>query len=214
MIGYLWIWQTYNLTTRIFATHAEALCYLNMMGGCTKSEMQYAKRGETMNNEWLGPADVETYRITKLSLHELLPNIVEENHAAHVRAMIRDCDYVIEWMETGRRPGNKRGVERLAAYQREIPFELMERYAKPPERIVLESEFDWVRMEYILNMLTERERTCYELHIGGMWTEREIAQQLGIKRTTVQEFLKRANMKVKKYKTAPVPLRLLDLDVV
>ena len=74
-----------------------------------------------MSIEWLGHADIETYRITKLSLHEFLPTIIEERHAAHVRAMIRDCDYILEWMETGRRPGNKRGVERLAAYQREIP---------------------------------------------------------------------------------------------
>jgi RNA polymerase sigma-70 factor (ECF subfamily) len=166
-----------------------------------------------MDSEWLGPADIETYRITKLSLHDLLPQIVEENHAAHVRAMIRDCEYVIEWLETGRRPGNKRGVERLAAYQREIPFELMERYAMKPERLKIESEPDWIRLEYILGLLSDRERECYELHIGGMYSFREIARKLHINVKTAHEAVTRAQLKIKRLKSQPTPVHLL-LDFV
>lgn len=33
--------------------------------------------------------------------------------------MILDTEYRLEWLDTGRRPGNKRGIERRAAYQRE-----------------------------------------------------------------------------------------------
>lgn len=161
-----------------------------------------------MSIEWLGPADIETYRITKLNLHDLLPSIIEEQHAAHVRAMIRDCDYILEWLETGRRPGNPRGVERLAAYQREIPMEIMERYAQKPKPVQFHKDSDYDHMEYILALMTDRERTCYEMHIGGLWTEREIATTLGIARTSVQEFLKRAKTKAKKYSSQPIPAYL------
>lgn len=161
-----------------------------------------------MSIEWLGNADIETYRVTKRSLHELLPTIIDERHTAHVRAMIRDCDYILEWMETGRRPGNKRGVERLSAYQREIPTDIMEKYANKPAPVQFHDDREYVHMEYILALLTDRERTCYEMHIGGMWTEREIANTLEISRTTVQEFLKRAKAKIKKYSIQPMPMYL------
>lgn len=161
-----------------------------------------------MSIEWLGHADIETYKITKHSLHELLPTILEENHKAHVRAMIRDCDYILEWLETGRRPGNKRGVERLAAYQREIPTDIMEKYANKPVPVQFHDDKEYVHMEYILSLLSDRERTCYEMNIGGMWTEREIASTLGVSRTSVQEFLKRANAKIKKYRMQPMPMYL------
>ncbi|OCT12793.1 hypothetical protein A8709_32945 [Paenibacillus pectinilyticus] len=165
-----------------------------------------------MSIEWLGNADIETYRITKLSLHELLPTIIEERHASHVRAMIRDCDYILEWMETGRRPGNKRGVERLAAYQREIPTDIMEKYANKPAVVQFHDDREYVHMEYVLSLLTDRERTCYEMNVGGMWTDQEIANTLGLQRRTVREFLDRAQKKVKKYRTKPMPL-YLDIAV-
>ena len=166
-----------------------------------------------MHIEWLGHADIETYRITKLSLHELLPTIIDDNHKAHVRAMIRDCDYILEWMETGRRPGNKRGVERLAAYQREIPMELMEKYANPPKPVEFHNDDEYVMMEYILSMLTDRERQCYEMHIGGMYSFREIANYYEINVKTAFEAVTRAQTKIKRLKHKPMPLHLL-LDIV
>lgn len=166
-----------------------------------------------MSIEWLGPADIETYRITKQSLHDLLPTIIEESHAAHVRAMIRDCDYILEWMETGRRPGNKRGVERLAAYQREIPTDIMEKYANAPTPVKFHDDNDYVHMEFILSMLSDRERECYEMHIGGMYSFREVAKHFGIDVKTAFEAVSRAQVKIKRLKSKPAPLQLL-LDVV
>lgn len=146
-------------------------------------------------------ADIESYKHTRQELAEAPP-------CKHKAWMMSNLDYAIEWLETGRRPGNKRGIERYAAYQRNIPTELIERYMTPPPQVSLMSSDDFERVEYILCMLTDRERECYELHIGGRMTEREIADMLGIKRTSVQEFLKRANTKIKKYKSHPVPLYL------
>lgn len=161
-----------------------------------------------MSIEWLGHADIETYRITKLSLHELLPTIIEDNHAAHVRAMIRDCDYILEWMETGRRPGNKRGIERLAAYQREIPTDIMEKYANKPAPVQFHDDKEYVHMEYILALLTDRERECYEMHVGGQYSMREVAKMIGVSMQAVCENVKRAENKIKRYKTQPMPMML------
>ncbi|GEB35887.1 hypothetical protein [Brevibacillus parabrevis] len=42
-----------------------------------------------------------------------------------IREMRGDVEWVIEWLESGRRPGNKRGIERRAAYQREKLMDLI-----------------------------------------------------------------------------------------
>lgn len=166
--------------------------------------------------EWLGPADIDTYHRTKARLQRTKTVGWTDEAKSHLNAMIRDCDYILEWLETGRRPGNKRGVERLAAYQREIPMEIMERYAAPSGPLILQTDanetYEYQKMEFILSMLTERERECYEMQVGGLHTEREIASILGLKRATVQEFIRRAKTKIKKYKVQPMPL-LLDIVV-
>lgn len=48
--------------------------------------------------------------------------------------MERDLEWSLEWMTTGRQPGNRRGVERLAAYQRERPIDPIhfQRYVMQP----------------------------------------------------------------------------------
>lgn len=133
---------------------------------------------------------------------------------ALINGMGRDMDYAIEWMETGRRPGSKRGVERLAAYQREIPTDIIEKYMKPPPSLEV-GAYDvkeYAHMEFILAMLTDRERECYEMKIGGMMTDVEIANTLGLARRTVREFIARAERKVKNYVKKPVPMSL-DLVV-
>lgn len=148
-------------------------------------------------------ADIATYRRTR-------ERLCKARGDPKVEAMIRDVDYILEWLETGRRPGNKRGIERLAAYQREIPTDLIEKYMQPtpPFQVGDYEEWQYVKMEYILAMLSDRERECYELHIGGMMTDQEIADMLGIKRRTVREFLLRAEKKVQSYRKKPMPLSL------
>lgn len=165
--------------------------------------------------EWLDidqECTIETYKRSRKRLTTLDTSEYSDNEKSHVSAMIRDLDYSIEWLERGHQPGNRRGAERLAAYQREIPMEIMDKYAKRPEPKKVVSLADWERMEYILSMLTDRERECYEMHIGGMYSTREIGRELGIRMQTVCENIKRAENKIKRYKTKPMPL-LLDIVV-
>lgn len=44
---------------------------------------------------------------------------VEEEELKIYSEMISDLEFALEWMQTVRRPGNRRGIDRRAAYQRE-----------------------------------------------------------------------------------------------
>ena len=166
-------------------------------------------KGEAVKtvNEDYDKADIASYKHTRQEL-------VEGPECKHKAWMVSNLDYVIEWLETGRMLGNKRGVERLAAYQREIPTDLIEKYMQPAPHLEVDPN-RWAElehMEYILSMLTERERECYEMYVGGQSTYREIGELLGINHKTAEENVKRAQAKIKTYKHKPVPL-LLDIVV-
>ncbi|MDN9012154.1 hypothetical protein [Brevibacillus laterosporus] len=45
--------------------------------------------------------------------------VLDDSERRYLSEMISDVEYVIEWLETGRRPESKHGIERRAAYQRE-----------------------------------------------------------------------------------------------
>jgi len=73
----------------------------------------------------LRKADELTVRIAKLepvrTMDEMEELLALDKDRELIVGMISSCSYVIEWLETGRRPGNRRGIERRAGYQREVP---------------------------------------------------------------------------------------------
>lgn len=150
-------------------------------------------------------ADIATYRRTRQAL-------LEGPECKHKAWMISNLDYAIEWLETGRRPGNKRGVERLAAYQRDIPIDVMDKYAAPTPKVSLITDDDYAKVEFVLCMLSDQERECYELHIGQNYSMEDVAELLNISKSSVQTYLKRASNKVKAYRNRPIQ-KLLDIVV-
>lgn len=133
-----------------------------------------------------------------------------------------DLDYTISWIEKGRAPGSKRGIERRAAYERERSFDplLMQRYFrsnqpeypwemsdylgydKPVESLVDQDEKELI--EFALQGLTANEREMYMLFAGKSLSQYKIADMLYVTRNTVKTTLARAKRKiqsnVKKYK--------------
>jgi positive control factor len=114
--------------------------------------------------------------------------------------MISDVDFVIEWLETGRRPGNRRGIERQAAYQRERLMDpvRMQAFAArstagSPANI---TEWEHQQIEDALCELSERERECFELAYGQCFSHAYIAEMLNISVSSVETYIKRANAKV------------------
>lgn len=118
-----------------------------------------------------------------------------------------DLEYAIEWMQTGRRPGNKRGIERRAAYQRERPFDplVMQRYFRSTEEIYewddhqkedVVSITDKERIEDALSILTEREKEIYLMSRGYNIPYSNIAYFLDISVSTVKTNITRAETKI------------------
>jgi len=117
-----------------------------------------------------------------------------------ISEMIGDVEFVIEWLETGRRPGNKRGVERLAAYQREKPMDpirmqafVARSTAGSPANL---TEWERQQIEDALCELSERERECYVLAHGECFSFEDIANLLGISKSSVATHIKRAEAKI------------------
>jgi len=116
--------------------------------------------------------------------------------------IISDCEFVEEWMVTGRRPGNKRGIERQSAYRREKLMDPthMQSFVQPeacgsPSTI---GETERERIEEALNTLSTRERECYILSHGHCYSFSEIAKTLKITKSSVQKFITRAQDKISK----------------
>lgn len=127
-----------------------------------------------------------------------------------ISGMISDLQYSLEWMQTARMPGNRRGVERLAAYQREKSFDplIMQQYFRsmdddpftmidrPRENVTM--EMDRFRIENALSVLTNREREVYLMSRGHCLSFEKIAGCLGITKSSVQTMIKRAEKKIAK----------------
>jgi RNA polymerase sigma-70 factor (ECF subfamily) len=130
-----------------------------------------------------------------------LPKKGAEADKQTIGEMISDCNYTLEWLETGRRPGNRRGIERRAAYQRERPVDpiVLQTYIRPETRhTATVSEEDRQRIENILGRLTPRERECYVMVIGSGLSYAEAAELVGVAKGSVQSFVDSAKKKIQK----------------
>lgn len=118
--------------------------------------------------------------------------------------MISDAEFVLEWLESGRRPGNRRGIERRAAYQRVWAVDPMKMQAYIAKTTaggsvqasrLSDKEID--RIEFALGQLSPREKECYEMIRGNGLSYAEVAEMLDIQRGTVQAFVESAEDKLR-----------------
>ncbi len=124
---------------------------------------------------------------------------IDKMDKTQVNGMINDMSFAIDWMRTGRRPGNLRGIDKRSAYQRRIlvDMDLMPNLDIQPEP----RELDDGEKQALVNMLIDlshRERQCYLLHMAQGWSMQEIAEELRITKPTVQKYIDRAKNKIKR----------------
>ncbi|MFJ9498759.1 sigma factor-like helix-turn-helix DNA-binding protein [Brevibacillus centrosporus] len=114
--------------------------------------------------------------------------------------MVGDTEFVIEWLETGRRPGNKRGIERRAAYEREKLMDpvRMQTFVSRSTAGSPCNLTDWQRFQLAdaLSCLTDRERECYVLTHGEGFSFEDTARLLQITKSSVQTLVTRAQSKI------------------
>ncbi|KAA6453219.1 sigma-70 family RNA polymerase sigma factor [Bacillus swezeyi] len=125
-----------------------------------------------------------------------------------IRSMITDLEYVIEWLENGREPGIRRAIDRRDSYKRmlikdpRIIDTFSEGIAFEPAQEV--SAFDKARIEAALSVLTAREKEIFILNKVEQFSYERIAAMLGIKKSTVQTNVKRAQTKIAKQMKQPL----------
>ncbi|MCM3144356.1 sigma factor-like helix-turn-helix DNA-binding protein [Brevibacillus sp. MER 51] len=111
-----------------------------------------------------------------------------------------EVDWIIEWLETGRRPGNKRGIERRAVYEREKLMDPVRMQAFVSRSTAGSpcnlTEWQRFQLEDALSSLTERERECYVLTHGECFSFDETARMLQITKSSVQTLVARAQAKI------------------
>lgn len=126
--------------------------------------------------------------------------LVEHPDVKVLKQAISDINYSIQWMHTGRRPGNKRGVERRAGYQREKLMDPVRMQAFVSQSSAGSasnlSEYERHLIEDALSRLSTQERACYEMVHGQAYTLAYTAKTLGIERGSVESYVKRAHKKI------------------
>ncbi|WP_404335830.1 sigma-70 family RNA polymerase sigma factor [Planococcus rifietoensis] len=117
-------------------------------------------------------------------------------------SMIDEMDFVLQWLETGRDPNNYRGADKKGIYQSQsfqsmdfIP-DITEQIEEGPKHLYMSAE-EKIIMADIFASLSFRERQCYILHEAAGLSMGKIADEVGLKRRTVQQYIERAREKIK-----------------
>jgi len=113
-------------------------------------------------------------------------NLDGQDEARTVSSMLNDMRYALDWMRRGRRPGSRKGAERRDIYRRRELIESMQPMTPEEERRLIDC----------VAVMTERELTCWLLHMAHGLTFAEIGDRLGLSRRTVQQYVERARKKV------------------
>ncbi|HHY74051.1 MAG TPA: sigma-70 family RNA polymerase sigma factor [Bacillus bacterium] len=115
--------------------------------------------------------------------------------------MIGDMDFVIEWLETGRQPGLLRGIDKKSIYQRhslesmDIIPDIRDQLDTGENQLYLTESQKKILLN-IISSFSLRERQCYILHTAQGLSMSQIADMVGLKKRTVQQYIERARKKV------------------
>lgn len=150
--------------------------------------------------------DRHSLKLEKLAAKENMESLLIDRSI--VKSWEQNLLYCIEWMETGRRPGNRRGAERLSAYQREKPFEnywiqrrIDKRSLEEIDSVIIDDELNPSKKEkeaIVKEMtanLSEKQKTMLTLSSNG-YSHSEIAKLLKVKKGTVDVTIARAKSKI------------------
>ncbi|MFP4976367.1 sigma factor-like helix-turn-helix DNA-binding protein [Paenibacillus sp. CN-4] len=165
--------------------------------------MSIAQSDPVTSYKDLGPADILNYKISLRKAERAYRQAHKRDDADDkkvISGMISDLGYTIEWLSTGRQPGNKRGIERRAGYEREILLDplKMQAFASrstagSPSNLT-DDQRD--KIEEALRYLSPRQRECYMLAHGECFSHGQIANLLGITSSSVQGYIEEAQRRV------------------
>lgn len=150
---------------------------------------------------------IQEYTVGQLDLMKRADRLDRKNPSdkddlTQINSMIESMGFSIEWMATGRQPGTYRGVEKRAIYQKQfiasmdiIP-DITEQLEEDHKHLYISKEERMILAE-IFAAMSQRERQCYVLYEGQGMSMGRIADELGLKKRTVQQYIERARTKVR-----------------
>lgn len=154
---------------------------------------------------------IEEYRITmravnkyKRNIKELYPNMSSHKYEqlnSLLGSAISDLQYAIDYMRTGRVPGNRRGIYRQAKDKRTIPVDpnnidyLRNLSAKQTNAVQFDAEQEQMIAEY-LDTLSHQQRAAFKMVKGQGFSYGKTAKIMGISKGTVQDYVKQAEIKL------------------
>lgn len=117
-----------------------------------------------------------------------------------ISSMIRDLEYVIKWLETGRNPDSRRGIDKHGAYTMDPQILDRIKIQKPKVDVKELPIHQKVMIEEAIDGLTEKERDAFlMIRVEGL-TYEYAAELMNIKKTSIQNHLQRAEKKIEKRK--------------
>lgn len=143
---------------------------------------------------------LKSYKVTRRQLKKFKQNEQSFTIRLYLSESIRDVEYIIDWIESGRQPVAARGMERRSKRQREVlvdPFK-MQSYVRPGTggcRVHV-SEEEQSLIDQYLSVLSECERECFLMVYGGGLTHAKAAELLRMSRGNVSTLLSRAQQKI------------------
>ncbi|WP_164545790.1 sigma-70 family RNA polymerase sigma factor [Paenibacillus albus] len=161
--------------------------------------------GMTIMN--LGAATPDNYRRSRQMARMLHARTSNKAQRSIISEMVGDCEYAIQWLETGRRPGSVRGVERPMRISSWDPG-WIDSYSSPNSRYVIERDTtskeltndERFRIEEAMRELSDRERQCFMLHVVDGMSFEDIGRELHLGKSTVQVYMERAREKIENAK--------------
>lgn len=150
---------------------------------------------------------IEEYTVGQLELEKRAKALDRKNRSdmedlTQINSMIESMSFCIDWMATGRQPGTYRGAEKRAIYQRQyiedmdtIP-DIVEQLEEDHKHLYISKEERLILADIFASM-SHRERQCYVLHEGQGMSMGKIADEVGLKKRTVQQYIERARQKVR-----------------
>ena len=124
--------------------------------------------------------------------------------------MESDLRYALEWMKTGKKPGQVRGIERQSGEYRELCVDplKMQRYFRSTdstsyswddhhqEDVVGRSDKE--TLDFALSTLTKHQREIYMLVRGNAFTYSQAGAIMGLKKSAIQSAIDLADAKIAK----------------
>lgn len=118
-----------------------------------------------------------------------------EKNSDLVGSMISSLQYGITHMQTGRRPGSYRGIDKRSVYNQLAYMDIYPSLKLEPEDDSIDDERKRKLINILLSM-SDRERQCYLLHMSQGLSYAKIGEEMKISRNTVRTFVERAKSKI------------------